>query len=205
MARWHGDTSRTTAVKKLGHANASCRSLSDVPTGDRMNAMRATLPSCRLGWPSRELSWANRLPLSSVGVVVIADRGEPVLSVVEVSSRACGNAVSASMAACSSAPRAAMVLTRTVAAWSVSTPSGRLGQFFKNGQIGWDLTLTAAAIRRRSTAQPRSSARGQLVVALTRDGRFRGRGRVLRLRPQAARSRQLRTGTAAQPGDAEHP
>jgi hypothetical protein len=46
--------------------------------------MRATLRSRRLGLPSRELSWANRLPLSSVGVVVIADRGEPVLSVVEL-------------------------------------------------------------------------------------------------------------------------
>ena len=33
---------------------------------------------------SRELSWANRLPLSSVGVVVFADRGEPVLGVVEL-------------------------------------------------------------------------------------------------------------------------
>jgi hypothetical protein len=36
------------------------------------------------GWPFEELSWANRLPLSSVGLVVFADRGEPVLGVTEV-------------------------------------------------------------------------------------------------------------------------
>ena len=70
--------------RNSANANASCRSLSDVPTGDWMNVMRATLRSRRLRTPSRELSWANRLPLSSVGVVVIADRGEPVLSVVEL-------------------------------------------------------------------------------------------------------------------------
>ena len=33
---------------------------------------------------SRELSWASRLPLRSVGVIVFADRGEPVLGVVEL-------------------------------------------------------------------------------------------------------------------------
>ena len=46
--------------------------------------MGATLRSRRLGWPFERAELANRLPLSSVGVVVFADRGEPVLGVVEL-------------------------------------------------------------------------------------------------------------------------
>jgi hypothetical protein len=36
------------------------------------------------GWPFEEPSRANRLPLGSLGVVVFADRGEPVLGVPEL-------------------------------------------------------------------------------------------------------------------------
>jgi hypothetical protein len=48
--------------------------------------MGATLRSRRPGWQFERAELANRLPLSSVSVVVFADRGEPVLGVVELPS-----------------------------------------------------------------------------------------------------------------------
>ena len=70
--------------KNSAIANTSCRSLSDMPTGDRMNVTGATLRNRASDGHSRELRRANRLAPSSVDVVVCADRGEPVLGVVEL-------------------------------------------------------------------------------------------------------------------------